>query len=267
MRGQLVPILDVDAEFLEPSFQAMTLRGFRGSVQERYPPTRLELAQGTDLFRHTAHYRTIFTADGTFSGETHHVSISRTIMEHLMGGDLVDVLFRKLEIGHCPSVVASPVPLRVSQLLAGSFASMFTGEARKVFCQAKVLEYLAALSSYVNGTPLDQPRKDRRAEQRAHAIHAQLIACEGRMPTLEELAVQYGRSAKLLNDEFSQVFGQPIYAFVTSHRLSQAHSALVETSIPIKQLAARLGYTHTSNFSIAFKRQFGYPPGSLRKSH
>lgn len=33
----------------------------------------------------------------------------------------------------------------------------------------------------------------------------------------------------------------------------------------LKRLAERLGYAHVNNFTIAFKRTFGYPPGSLRK--
>ena len=48
-------------------------------------------------------------------------------------------------------------------------------------------------------------------------------------------------------------------------RLAQAHSALVQSAVSIKQLAARLGYAHVSNFAIAFKRRYGYPPGSLRR--
>jgi len=33
----------------------------------------------------------------------------------------------------------------------------------------------------------------------------------------------------------------------------------------MKVLAARLGYSHVNHFIAAFKKKFGYPPGSLRK--
>ena len=56
-----------------------------------------------------------------------------------------------------------------------------------------------------------------------------------------------------------------IYSFFTDHRLSQAHAALQQSKISIKQLDAMLGYAHVSNFTIAFKRKFGYPPGSLKR--
>jgi DNA-binding response OmpR family regulator len=102
--------------------------------------------------------------------------------------------------------------------------------------------------------------------QRSRAICDLLIKHEGKAPTLDELAQQFGRSAKLLNEEFADEFGQSIYSFMSEHRLIQAHAALAQTDVPIKQLAARLGYAHVNNFSIAFKRRYGYPPGSLRRT-
>ncbi|NTW85245.1 MAG: AraC family transcriptional regulator, partial [Holophagaceae bacterium] len=33
----------------------------------------------------------------------------------------------------------------------------------------------------------------------------------------------------------------------------------------MKALAANLGYSHVNNFIYAFKKKFGYPPGSVRK--
>lgn len=40
---------------------------------------------------------------------------------------------------------------------------------------------------------------------------------------------------------------------------------LVETGLPMKVLASRLGYSHVNNFINAFKNRFGYSPGSLRR--
>ena len=91
------------------------------------------------------------------------------------------------------------------------------------------------------------------------------MASDGKLPTLDELAKQHSRSAKLLNEEFSQEFGKSIFGFMADHRLKQSHAALQNSTVSIKQLAARLGYSHVNNFTIAFIRKFGYPPGSLRR--
>ena len=41
---------------------------------------------------------------------------------------------------------------------------------------------------------------------------------------------------------------------------------IVKTDLALKVLAARLGYAHVSNFTAAFRRQFGVTPGSLRRT-
>lgn len=265
MQGQWLPLLEINAEFAEPSFQAMTSRGMRGSLKERYPEANLALSPGIDLFRHTPQYYSSFTADGGCSGDACHVSISRTKLDQLIGHEVSALLLAALDVSEPPAISAKPIPLHVSQLLISSMGRAMTGDARKLFCQAKVLEYLAAMVQHTAHRRTGERQRNNSTSDRSHALHAQLLACEGKLPTLDELADQYGRSAKLLNEEFAQEFGLSIYAFVTDHRLTQAHAALLNADVSIKRLAAQLGYSHVSNFTIAFKRKFGYPPGSLRR--
>lgn len=265
MAGQWLPLMETDVEYKEASFQALTFRGARGSVKEVYPPANLAFSAGMDLFRHTTHYCSSFTADGSFSGEACHLSLSRTMLNQTIGVALADQLLAQLSISPLPSIAVRAVPLHVSQLLVNASSHLFTGHTRKLFCQAKLLEYLAALVHHVCGNVGGVSEVNQQAKHRARDIHDKLQACEGRIPTLDELAQQYGRSAKLLNEEFCAEFGQSIYSFFSDHRLSQAHAVLQQSKISIKQLAAKLGYAHVSNFTIAFKRKFGYPPGSVRQ--
>jgi AraC-like DNA-binding protein len=265
MLGQWVPLMTTRIEFTEPSFQALTMRGIHGSVKEEFPPSHLAASPGMDLFRHTEQYCSTFTVDGSFSGEAHHVSLSRTVLNQLIGETLGDRLLKALLIIQPPALTVRAIPLHVSQLLMTALTPALTGPTRKLYCQAKILEYLAALSAFVCVDPGASPERNQRSKQRSQAIYDQLLACEGKLPTLDELAQQHGRSMKLLNEEFAAEFGHSIYAFIVEHRLAQAHAALAKTDVSIKQLAARLGYAHVSNFTIAFKRRFGYPPGSLRR--
>ncbi|WP_186343219.1 helix-turn-helix domain-containing protein [Allochromatium palmeri] len=79
------------------------------------------------------------------------------------------------------------------------------------------------------------------------------------------LAQHFGRSAQTLNREFKERFGLPIAAYVSAQRLQEAHAAIANTATPLKVIAANLGYSHVNHFSNAFRRQFGYSPGALRK--
>lgn len=265
MLGKWVPLMDVNAEFTEPSFQAMTLRGLRGNVQERFPPAQIAISEGIDLFRHTPHYASSFTADASYSGDGFHLSIARSTMNRLIGDTVAKALLTQLNLTQVPGVAAHSVPLHVSQHIVNATAPALTGSTRKLYCQAKVLEYLAALVHHMCANTKPAPERNQKSKQRIRAIHDQLVNCEGKLPTLDELSAQYGCSARLLNEEFALEFGQSIYNFVMSHRLTQAHAALQQTDISIKQLAAKLGYAHVSNFTIAFKRRFSYSPGSLRR--
>ncbi|SDI24359.1 helix-turn-helix transcriptional regulator [Propionivibrio dicarboxylicus] len=92
-----------------------------------------------------------------------------------------------------------------------------------------------------------------------------LINMHGKLPTLNELAAQFGCSARLLNDDFVAEFGGSIYAFITSQRLDEAHEAILQSNVPLKTLAFKLGYAHVNHFITAFRKKYGYPPGSLRK--
>jgi AraC-like DNA-binding protein len=265
MLGQWIPLMTTHIEFMEPSFQAFTQRGLHGSVKEDFPPRHVAVSPGMDLFRHTDRYCSTFTADGSFSGEAHHVSLSRRVLNQLIGEAMGDQLLAGLAITEPPALTVRPIPLHVSHLLMAAMTPTLTGPTRKLYCQAKILEYLSALFDFVCGSTTATPEHNPRARERVQAIHDQLMTCEGKPPTLDELARQYGRSAKLLNEEFAAEFGRSINGFMLEYRLDQAHAALAQSGVSIKQLAAKLGYAHVSNFAIAFKRRFGYPPGSLRQ--
>ena len=265
MLGKLLPLIEVDTEFMEPSFQAMALQGVRGNVNEAFPPAQLALSPGIDLFRYTKRYRSAFTVDASFSGELCHISIGRTVLGQLIGDEVAGTLLSMLGIAQSPSITARPIPSHITRHLFRASSTTMTGTSRALYCQASILEYLAALVHHVCARAETMPDHNQKSRNRARALHARLIAGEGKLPTLDELANEYGRSAKLLNEEFSQEFGRSIFAFMTEHRLSQAHAALQNTKTSIKQLAALLGYSHVNNFTAAFTRKFGYPPGSLRK--
>jgi AraC-like DNA-binding protein len=195
------------------------------------------------------------------------VSTRMSVLDQLVGNTGTQALLARLNLQSSPTIAVRSVPLHVSKYLISGITSNLSGNLLKLHMQAHVLQYIAALIDHVAA---DDERSrghhgNSHARERAQAIYDQLLACEGKLPTLDELAIKHGRSAKLLNKEFEREFGKSIFAFMIEYRLSQAHAALENTDISIKQLAFNLGYNHASNFTIAFKKMFGYPPGSLRR--
>ncbi len=82
--------------------------------------------------------------------------------------------------------------------------------------------------------------------------------------TVHSLARESGLSRSAFADRFRTLVGQPPLQYVTEIRMQKATELLETTDIPVKRIAALVGYESVSAFSSAFKRRFGSPPISVR---
>jgi AraC-like DNA-binding protein len=156
------------------------------------------------------------------------------------------------------------MPRQVSAPLHHAMAKSLTGPTQKLHAQAKLLEYLSGLAEHLH---MRNARQIQPKPVRANvaACHDYLLALEGKLPSLVSLSQMFQIPVKRLNAEFTDTYGQSIYTFFMNLRLDQARQALLQTDVPMKQLAHRLGYSHVNNFIAAFRNQFGQSPGSLRR--
>ncbi len=81
----------------------------------------------------------------------------------------------------------------------------------------------------------------------------------------DDLGRNVGLSRSALAERFSEVMGEPIFAFLTRWRLNLAAEYLLTTQRPIEAIAHEAGYESASAFSVAFKRAFGKPPSIWRR--
>ncbi len=82
--------------------------------------------------------------------------------------------------------------------------------------------------------------------------------------TVQDLADTAGMSRSAFSQHFAEAFGQPPMEMFQELRLRQAAKLLRDTDMPVKQLAARLGYASRSHFSRSFRHQFGMAPLDFR---
>jgi AraC-like DNA-binding protein len=82
---------------------------------------------------------------------------------------------------------------------------------------------------------------------------------------ISELARAVGLSPSVLSREFQQTFDQTISQYVAQERMLKARILLATTAMPLKRIAYELGYNHTSNFCLAFRRRFGTTPLQVRR--
>jgi AraC family transcriptional regulator len=84
---------------------------------------------------------------------------------------------------------------------------------------------------------------------------------------LRELAALAGISARHFERAFRQSTGSSPHAYVTDRRLHWARDLLInQPELAIEQIALRLGFSSSSHFSSAFRRQTGLTPTDFRKT-
>lgn len=267
-RGQLIPLMEVDGLSEETTFNAQIWLSGLGCHHEYWqgrhaPPVEIVAFPGRDTFRYKSLWQAKVLVEGGVSSEMKSVLVPDSLMRTLLGGEATETLVSRLGLSAARQAVVLPMPLHVSAPLRDAMSGQFAGAARKLFAQARILDYLGGLLRFVlsDELPPAQAAPDRKLEE----LREHLVNLEGTMPTLIDLAKQFGVSARRLNNDFTAKYGQSIYSFVTEHRLAQAHVLLLAEPIALKTLATRLGYSHVNHFSTAFKKRFGYPPGSLRR--
>lgn len=265
--GQLIPLVDISADLSEPLVSMQIWLSGMGCHQEywhgrKHPPVEVIAGPGRDTFRIHKSWDSRVLVEGGVSSEMRSMILSYTVLETMLGVQDSDRLLKKLGLDDARPTVVMPMPPYVSQPLSEALSEKFIGKARKLFAQSRSLEYLGRLVSFIDKDVNAAP--PRRHSVKLRELHNYLINLEGRLPTLNQLAKDFGLSAKQLNSEFATEFGQSIFVFITAHRLKQAHAVLQDSNLPMKVISERLGYSHVNHFITAFKRKFGYTPGSLR---
>ena len=79
------------------------------------------------------------------------------------------------------------------------------------------------------------------------------------------LAGMVGMTSYGLTREFERVFGESLLDYIHQVRLCQATDLLTQTDLPIKSIAATVGFGSRSHFSRAFRKRQGEDPTSFRK--
>ncbi len=88
----------------------------------------------------------------------------------------------------------------------------------------------------------------------------------GRPPTTADLSQEFGISKSKLKLIFHHVFGKGIFEYYQSHRMEKARELILSRTMTVSQAGRYVGYSNLSNFTLSFKKQFGYLPSSVHEA-
>lgn len=81
----------------------------------------------------------------------------------------------------------------------------------------------------------------------------------------KQLAESLGYHPYYLNEIFKDKEGITLHQYIIHKRLSKAYELITSTSLSIAEITTQCGFCSQSYFSVAFKKQFGISPLTLRK--
>jgi AraC-like DNA-binding protein len=110
-----------------------------------------------------------------------------------------------------------------------------------------------------------QSRDDER-RQRVELAQGRMVARLAQPPSLQQIAAGLNVSPRQLQRDFLAVTGLTPMRYLNLVRLSEANSLLAESSMPIAEIAALLGYVSQAHFSAAFRQAYGSSPRQVRDS-
>ncbi len=128
------------------------------------------------------------------------------------------------------------------------------------------LLYVEVLRRYMQHLPSEHTSwlagvKDPEVGRALRLLHAQ----PERQWTVEELAHEVGVSRSGLAQRFTELTGEAPMRYLTGWRIQLAKHLILQTGLPIAEVANRVGYESEAAFNRAFKRNVGEPPVAWRK--
>ena len=100
----------------------------------------------------------------------------------------------------------------------------------------------------------------------AHRVRQYLDEHYSENLTLRFVADRLHMNEYYLAHIFSEEFGTPPMQYVIKRRIGEAQDLLIHETLPIAEVADRLGYTSVCHFNAMFKKYVGMSPGQYRRS-
>lgn len=79
-------------------------------------------------------------------------------------------------------------------------------------------------------------------------------------PTLQQLSEEIGLSLKKLKEGFKQIYGDSVFSFLFDYKMEVARKLLEAGNHNVNEVGLKVGYSTSSHFISAFKKQYGTTP-------
>jgi len=258
--GQWFPLGEFEIDLGRPALVLYVCRSSSAALADAETGRSWQFGQGLSAVVRRTTGRFGLQVQGGCDSVLMALVVAEDLLAVPLGAEVFGRFVEQLGLGIAPSFSVRLLSQGVENALFDSLSKTLPGLAHSFFLQAKVTETVAVLMQYLS----NEPAAESYASIRVREIHSRLLSGRQRTPLLADLAEETGVPAKDLSDEFHKLYGRSLAAFLYERRMEEARAALVETSVPLTELALRFGFAEAATFGQAFRKHFGVTPESLR---
>jgi AraC family transcriptional regulator len=111
------------------------------------------------------------------------------------------------------------------------------------------------------------PRKAGLTPRQHRIIEDYVASLEYEAPSVSALAALCGLSERYFCQLFRDEMGQSVGKYLKAVQIGRAQNYLLNTDLPLKEIAFRLGFANAANFSAAFRAVFHLPPLAFKRQY
>jgi len=198
------------------------------------------------------------------------VNFSRKYFQRIAdsGSTILDRMLNAMERGEVAqaadhNLLITPAMLNVIHSIENS---TYVGACQKLFLESKVLELFSLQLEQLEheNNNVSRHRYTQREIDRLQEARHLLLADLSNPPTIAGLSQLTGINDFKLKQGFREVFGNTIFGLLTDARMEIAYKKLEDGVMNVNEVAAYVGYSNSSHFTVAFKRKYGFLPGRIK---
>jgi AraC family transcriptional regulator len=165
------------------------------------------------------------------------------------------------ELSACVDIRANAVARAIERLW---IELAYPGHAQDVIVAGLGLQILGELARHFQGLRHAGRERGTLAEWQMRRIEARLAREDRPPPDIDELARLCGIGRRQLMRAWKATTGGTVMEHVERTRFARAAGLLETGQLPIKAIAAELGFAGQGSFATAFRRRFGDTPAAWR---
>ncbi|RCR68188.1 helix-turn-helix transcriptional regulator [Larkinella punicea] len=153
---------------------------------------------------------------------------------------------------------------RMAELLHAIVQCRFQGLTKYLFIEAKILELFALQMEQLNTNGVAKEFWNPADRERLKAVHDYISQNYLEPLTLTGICIRFGLNEFKLKKGYKHFFGSTVFGHIYKLRMQTARQLLTSGQMNVSEVSFHIGYNTVSSFSAAFKKQFGYLPGTLK---